>query len=66
MSKYKFRFRKKSVHLTIPHNESEPHIDVSLKGVRMLKTMGIYTDDELRIIGNIPMGTVMNMFKEIR
>lgn len=66
MPKYKFRFNKKSVHLIIPHNEGEDHWNVSLKGVRLLKTMGIYTEDELRVIGNIPMGTVMNMFKEIK
>jgi hypothetical protein len=34
-------------------------------GIRELKKLGYYTEDELKRIGNIPLGTAMNMFKQI-
>lgn len=65
MPKYKFRFNKKSVHLIINHN-SESMIDLALKGYNLIKTSGVYTDEELLRIGNIPMRALQSMFKEIR
>jgi hypothetical protein len=66
MPKYKFRFNKKSIHFIIPHKEDETQFQIALMGVTELKKSGYYTDNELYQIGNIPMGTMMNMFKQIR
>jgi hypothetical protein len=65
MPKYKFRFNKKPIHLIIPHKEGEILSLIALMGVTELKKSGYYTEDELYQIGNIPMGTLMSMFKQI-
>jgi hypothetical protein len=64
MPKYRFKFEKVTVHFIIPHDDT-PKIDIALMGIRELKKLGYYTDEQLRKIGNIPLGTVMNMFKYI-
>jgi hypothetical protein len=66
MPKYRFKFEKVTVHLIIPHTDDTNKIDVALMGIRELKKLGYYTDEQLRKIGNIPLGTAMNMFRQIR
>jgi hypothetical protein len=66
MPKYRFKFEKVTVHFIIPHQPEETKFQISLMGLSELKKLGYYTDEQLYKIGNIPMGTLMNMFKEIR
>jgi hypothetical protein len=65
MPKYRFKFKKKTIHLIIPHHDFENMFDISLKGIKQLPSKGVFTEDELKQIGNIPMGTLMNMFRLI-
>ena len=66
MLKYRFKFEKVTAHVIILHEVEETKFQIALMGFNELKKLGYYTDEQLYKIGNIPMGTLMNMFRQIR
>ncbi len=65
MPKYRFKFNKKTVHLIIPHEADLNPLDITIMGIRELRKCGYYNEDDMKAIGNIPLGTAMNIFRQI-
>jgi len=66
MSKFRFRYNKKTAHIMIPDIHLGDKYEISHWAYHnFIKTSGYFTDEEIVKIGNIPIGTLMNMFKQI-